>query len=195
MKAMAVLLVIFGLQVVAQDMKDCPMHKDHQPDVQKHGDKAMGFPHDQTTHHFRLYPDGGAIEVTANDSKDDANIEAIRSHLTHIAQSFGEGDFSLPMFIHCQVPPGVEVMKKERSEISYSFEEIAAGGRVRIKTKSEDTLKAVHEFLCFQIEDHRTGDSTDVTRPIDRSGLRHSGYFPTTLERATLTTHSDAQFV
>lgn len=28
-----------------------------------------GFPHDQTTHHFRLLPDGGAIEVTVNDAK------------------------------------------------------------------------------------------------------------------------------
>ena len=44
---------------------------------------------------------------------------------------FSEGDFSTPRFIHDQVPPGVSVMKEKRSEISYSFEEIAAGGRYR----------------------------------------------------------------
>jgi len=162
MRATAIFLLLCGLQAVAQEMKDCPMHKEHQANVEKQGDEAMGFPHDKTTHHFRLYRDGGAIEVTVNDSKDDANIKAIRSHLTHITRLFGDGDFSTPMFIHSQVPPGVEVMKNEREQISYSFEEMPAGGRVRIKTQSEETLKAVHDFLRFQIKDHQTGDSTDV---------------------------------
>jgi hypothetical protein len=34
----------------------------------------MGFSHDKTTHHFRLYPDGGAIEVTADDPNDNPDI-------------------------------------------------------------------------------------------------------------------------
>jgi len=74
----------------------------HQADVEKHGDEAMGFPHDSTTHHFRLFPDGGAIEVTLNDSNDTQNIQAIRSHLTHIATMFSNGDVSVPMFVHSQ---------------------------------------------------------------------------------------------
>jgi hypothetical protein len=163
MKPVAVLLLLFGLPAVAQDMKDCSMHKGHQAAVQKHGDEAMGFPHDKTTHHFRLLSDGGAIEVQANDSKDDADIKAIRSHLNHIAAMFSDGDFSIPMFIHDQVPPGVEIMRKERKQISYAFEEMPAGGRVRIKAKSEQTVKAVHDFLRFQIDDHHTGDSTGVS--------------------------------
>lgn len=68
-------------------MQPCPMQKEHmkseaqhQADVEKHGDEAMGFPHDSTTHHFCLLPDGGAIEVTVNDSKDTQNVRAIRSH-------------------------------------------------------------------------------------------------------------------
>lgn len=147
-RALAVVL-LWGLQTMSQDMQSCPMHKNHtnssqhQADVEGDGDEAMGFPHDKTTHHFRLYPDGGAIEVTANDGKDDANIKAIRSHLSHIATMFSDGDFSLPMFIHDQVPPGVEVMKKERSHISYIVKEMPAGGQVRIKTKTESSLKAV----------------------------------------------------
>jgi hypothetical protein len=43
------------------------------------------------------------------------------------------------------------------------FEGLPAGGRVRIKAKSDETLKAVHDFLRFQIEDHHTGDSTEVS--------------------------------
>src|SRR5579859_3679165 len=130
-------LLFTGLQLAAQDVQSCSMHKEHtqnssqhQADVEKHGDQAMGFPHDNTTHHFLLYPDGGAIEVTANDSNDSANKQAIRSHLAHIVTLFSNGDFSIPMFVHGQVPPGVPVMKEKRDQISYSFEEISAGARV-----------------------------------------------------------------
>jgi hypothetical protein len=135
----------------------------HQADVEKHGDQAMGFHHDKTTHHFRLYADGGAIEVTANDAKDDGTIQAIRSHLKHIAMMFRQGDFSTPMFIHDQVPPGVSAMKEKRAHISYTLEEVAAGGKLQIRTADRDSLKAIHEFLRFQISDHNTGDSTDIT--------------------------------
>ena len=169
MKTVVTFLVFCGLQLAAQDMQSCPMHKQHmkegsqhQADVEKQGDEAMGFPHDKTTHHFRLLPDGGSIELTANDSKDSQNIQAIRSHLTHIVMMFSNGDFSLPMFVHGRVPPGVPVMKEKRAEISYGLEELPAGGRVRIKTTNPDALKAIHDFLRFQIEDHHTGDTTDI---------------------------------
>jgi hypothetical protein len=39
------------------------------------GARVMGFDQNETTHHFLLYPDGGAI----------------RAHLPHIAVMFGEG--------------------------------------------------------------------------------------------------------
>jgi hypothetical protein len=119
----------------------------------------MGFPHDKTTHHFLLYSDGGAIEVTANDGKDSENIHAIRAHLTHIVAMFSGGDFTIPMFIHSHTPPGVATMKAKSTEIVYSFEELNAGGRVRIKTANPDALKAIHDFLRFQIDDHHTGDA------------------------------------
>ena len=35
-------------------------------------------------------------------------------------------------------------------------------GRIRIQTADPEALKAVHEFLRFQIEDHHTGDSQDI---------------------------------
>jgi hypothetical protein len=168
MKIALAFICVSLLPAAAQDPQACPMHKQHtasqhQADVEKHGDAAMGFPHDKTTHHFRLFSDGGAIEVTAEDPTDTNNIQAIRSHLSHIARMFSEGDFSIPMYIHDQDPPGVNVMKNERTKITYAFEELKTGGRVRIQTSFEAALKAVHEFLRFQIEDHQSGDSTDVT--------------------------------
>lgn len=169
MKTVIAFLVFGVLPLTAQDMQSCPMHKEHmkeaaqhQADVKKHGDQAMGFPHDKTTHHFRLHSDGGAIEVTANDNNDSQNLQAIRSHLTHIVTMFSDGEFSIPMFVHDQVPPGVPVMKEKRTEISYSFEELPAGGRVRIRTANREALNAIHEFLRFQIADHHTGDTTDI---------------------------------
>jgi hypothetical protein len=169
MKVLITILLFGALQLTAQEMQSCPMHKEHmkaasqhQADVEKHGDEAMGFPHDKTTHHFRLYSDGGAIEVTVNDSKDSENIQAIRSHLTHIVAMFSNGEFSIPMFVHDQVPPGVPVMKDKHAEISYKFEQLPAGARVRIKTTNPDVLKGIHAFLRFQIEDHHTGDTTEI---------------------------------
>jgi len=145
------------------------MHKEHmsgasqhQADVEKQGDEAMGFPHDKTSHHFRLYADGGAIELTVNDVKDSQDVQAIQSHLAHIVMMFSNGDFSIPMFIHDQTPPGVPVMKEKRAEISYSFEALPTGGKVRIKTSNLEAIKGIHDFLRFQIEDHHTGDPTNV---------------------------------
>lgn len=136
----------------------------HHESVNQHGDHVMGFSHEKTTHHFRLNADGGAIEVTANDPKDTESRDAIRMHLTHIAGMFAEGNFEAPMMIHGQVPPGVPVLQKLKSEVRYRFENIDRGGRVRISTRNADALEAVHEFLRFQIADHQTGDATAVGR-------------------------------
>lgn len=150
------------------DMEDCPMHKrlsamdSHHAMVQKHGDEAMGFSHDTTTHHFLMATDGGSIEVGANDPKDKASVEAIRSHLSHIAVMFGNGDFSTPMFVHDDTPPGVTTMKILKGAIHYKYEEIATGGRVRIESSDVVALAAIHDFLRFQISEHQTGDSTSI---------------------------------
>ena len=69
-----------------------------------------------------------------------------------------EGDFSLPMFIHDTVPPGVEVMKRLKDQIAFTAENTANGAHVRIVTKNPEALVAIHEFLLFQIKDHRTND-------------------------------------
>jgi len=146
-------------------MRDCPMHKQHMAggthhaDVEKHGDQAMGFPHDQTTHHFLLRSDGGAIEVTANDPADKANTAAIRTHLAQVAVAFGNGDFSQPTFIHDSLPPGVTTMKLLKARIRYHYEEISSGARVRLESDDPLALAAIHDFLRFQISEHQTGDS------------------------------------
>ena len=159
-------LFVTSLLATAQEASACPMHAQHAAQDAHHagvdarGDQAMGFSHDKTAHHFLLKDDGGAIEVTANDSADKQNVDAIRGHLKHIAVMFRSGDFSTPMFIHDRVPPGVPVMKAKK--IDYKYEEIAAGGRIVITSADQEAIAAVHDFLQFQIDDHRTGDEKSI---------------------------------
>lgn len=124
----------------------------------------MGFSHEKTTHHFRLYADGGAIEAEANDAQDAATHDEIRSHFGHIAKMFAAGNFSAPMLIHAQNPPGTAEMKRLRDAIQYKLETTEKGARIRITTKKPEALRAIHEFLRFQISDHQTGDTTQVTK-------------------------------
>lgn len=131
--------------------------------MMKRGDQAMGFSHEKTTHHFRLYKDGGAIEVSANDPKDTASRDEIRQHLAHISQMFAAGNFNVPMLIHAATPPGVPTMKELREQIHYVFQETDSGARVRINTANAQALEAVHAFLRFQITEHETGDTTEIT--------------------------------
>ncbi len=134
---------------------------DHHAAVNSRGEHAMGFSHEKTTHHFRLLKDGGAIEVSSNDPKDTDSRDEIRAHLKHIATSFSSGNFDMPMFIHDQVPPGVPVMKRLKSQIKYEVESIPGGARVRISSANPEAVKAVQDFLRFQITDHQTGDSLE----------------------------------
>src|SRR5207245_4169250 len=125
-------------------------------------DQAMGFSQEKTTHHFRLYTDGGAIEVAANDPKDAGSRNMIRMHLAHVAKSFAAGDFRTPMLVHDTTPAGTETMTALRAQIRYSYRETVSGGRVRIETANAKAIEAVHSFLRFQINEHKTGDSEKV---------------------------------
>ena len=145
------------------------MHQQHASDahhalVEKNGDQAMGFPHDKTTHHFRLTAEGGAIEVSASDPGDKADTTAIRSHLSHIATLFSKGDFSIPMFIHGGVAPGVTSMQLLKNKIRYKYEEAPSGGIVMISSADPVAVAAIHDFLRFQITDHQTKDSLSVEK-------------------------------
>jgi len=138
--------------------------RSHHDAVNKRGDQAMGFSHETTTHHFLLRKGGGVIDVSANDAKDTAGRDQIRMHLGHIAKAFAAGDFQLPMFIHDQNPPGVEVMKRNAAEIQYRYAKTSRGAQVRLVTRNQEALKAIHDFLRFQIQDHKTGDPLELTR-------------------------------
>ena len=133
-----------------------------QSSLDERGAHVMGFDQQKTTHHFYLYPDGGAIDVAANDPNDEADIKAARAHLPHIAKMFGEGDFSAPVLVHATNVPGTADLARLKDRLSYHYEETPRGGRVNIVTADADALAALHRFLRYQIADHKTGDAPDV---------------------------------
>ena len=128
--------------------------------MNERGEAGMGFSQSATTHHFLLKANGGIIQAEANDPADTANRDHIRMHLNHIVHAFATGDFNIPMFVHDTVPPGVPEMKRRQKKIRYSYEPTPNGGRVVIVTDDTAALAAIHDFLRFQIEQHRTGDPT-----------------------------------
>jgi len=134
-------------------------HDQHHAALDARGAKFMGFDQQATAHHFILTKDGGRIEVTARDAKDTASVKQVREHLQHIAMVFGKGDFALPGLVHdTKSVPGVDVMKRHSAALTFKFEDIDNGGHVRIAGVTPEAIAAVHEFLRFQITDHKTGD-------------------------------------
>ncbi len=157
------LLLLLSVCVFAQTEQKKP-GDEHFHGVQQRGEahQGMGFSQTETTHHFILTPDGGYIQVTANDPKDTASIEQIQDHFQHIAALFAQGDFNIPHFVHAQNPPGVKTMRKFKGQITYTNEKLENGAKLLISTKSHEAVGAIHDFLKFQITDHRTGDPLEV---------------------------------
>ena len=162
------MLTIITVQAYQQEKKPAPtqpmsgMTGMQDDKMNERGDHVMGFDHTKTTHHFLLRLDGGFVEVAANSPDDTDSRDQIRMHLGHIAKMFAAGNFKAPMLIHDQIPPGVPVMEELKSEIQYKFEETGNGARIRISTSNPKALEAIHEFLRFQIKEHKTGDSLAV---------------------------------
>jgi hypothetical protein len=136
------------------------MQKD--AESKKRGAVAMGFDQDKTTHHFKLYETGGAIEVVANDPADEASLGQVRAHLKEIAGEFAVGDFGKPFATHAEMPPGVRTMQERKNALTFRYEDTRAGGRVRITASDADATSAVHEFLRYQIRQHATGDPLTI---------------------------------
>ena len=73
-----------------------------------------------------------------------------------IAEAFGRGDFALPGFVHDRDVPGTVVMAARRSRITYTADTLSGGGQVRLQTSDPSAIAAIHEFLAFQRQDHRS---------------------------------------
>jgi hypothetical protein len=156
------LLLVVSAAAFAQYQRIAGQESPIHANLSQNGDHVMGFSHEKTTHHFVLTADGGLIEVRADNVKDAATLDQIRSHFQHIARMFAEGDFNAPMLVHGQNVPGTEAMSRMKSDLHWKLEDIPRGARIVITADNTEAADAVHEFLRFQISDHHTGDCTAV---------------------------------
>jgi hypothetical protein len=143
-----------------------PLVAQHQdPATRQHQGMIMGFDQEATAHHFYLYEDGGAIDVSVRDKADATNLAAIRRHLEMLPAHFKAGDFSTPQAVHAGTTvAGADDLARLKDKLDYRYEQTDGGGRVEIVSADAEAVAAVHAFLRFQIADHATGDSTAVTK-------------------------------
>jgi hypothetical protein len=127
--------------------------------VQARGHTAMGVDQYTSAHTFQSLPDGGRISLQ-RDSEDSTGAAQIRRHMETIALAFSQGNFDLPGFVHDREVPGTAVMTLRRSQITYTAESLPRGGGLRIRSGDSTALAAIHEFLAFQRQDHRSGAGT-----------------------------------
>jgi enoyl-[acyl-carrier-protein] reductase (NADH) len=60
-------------------------------------------------------------------------------------------------------PPTISTLPSARSVAVCCSRAVAdTGAKVMIETNNPKALKAVHDFLRFQIAEHQTGDPTEV---------------------------------
>jgi hypothetical protein len=157
-KLQLVLIVAIALVIVKAKAQHQHDMAQHDAPLSQRGAQVMGFSQEKTTHHFELNQDGGVIEARANDLKDAATLGEIRGHFGHIAKMFAAGDFNAPMLVHAQNVPGTAAMSRLKDDIHWQLSEIPRGARITIVADNQEAVDAVHDFLRFQIEDHKTGD-------------------------------------
>lgn len=144
--------------VCAQEQQGQEQHAD----MQTHGEHVMGFSQEKTTHHFELNQNGGVIEVRTNDINDTQTRDQIRSHFRHIAAMFAAGNFSAPILVHGRDVPGATVMSQLQGQLHWQLQETPRGAKIVVTADTKAALDAVHNFLRFQIADHKTGDCTAI---------------------------------
>jgi hypothetical protein len=123
--------------------------------VQARGHTAMGVDQYTSSHRFESLPDGGRISLQ-RDPGDSAGVAQIRSHMRRIAAAFARGDYTLPGFVHNRDVPGTAVMAARRSRITYAADTLPGGGQLRLQTSDPSAVAAIHDFLAFQRQDHRS---------------------------------------
>jgi hypothetical protein len=149
--------IVVGAALAATLVAACKRSDDSARDfnaMQSRGAHVMGVDQYTSAHVFEDLPDGGRVVLERDDLADTAAVATIRVHMREIAASFRAGDFTKPFQVHAQTVPGTAVMRDRRAKISYVPTDRARGGEVRITSRDSAAVRAIHEFLAFQREQH-----------------------------------------
>lgn len=94
--------------------------------------------------HFALNTQGGVIGIEASNLDDPVAADEIREQLAQLART------------------GVTELQRFRADIDYVYMPTAGGGELRIESRNDEALNAIHEYLRLQIRELQTGDSEDI---------------------------------
>ena len=152
-------LLILPSRLVAQS-HDAHVHSAVHGDsafhaMQARGQDVMGVDQYTSVHRFDAAADGGRIELQ-RDRDDSAGVATIRAHMRSIAQSFSAGDFTAPAAVHLETVPGVATMRTRRAAIHYDVTDLPRGAALRIRSTDPKAVDAIHRFLAYQRQAHRT---------------------------------------
>jgi hypothetical protein len=128
--------------------------------VHRRGAVVMGVNQYTSRHVFEPLADGGRIELQRS-VDDSAGVAQIRRHMQVIARQFAAGDFRLPGIVHDREVPGTRIMADRRAVISYVAEPLPRGGAVRVRSSDPVAVRAIHDFLAFQRQDHHASARHD----------------------------------
>ncbi len=132
----------------------CNRSNDDFAAMQSRGAHVMGVDQYTSAHVFEDLPDGGQVVLERDDATDTAAIAKIRGHMRDIEAAFRAGDFTKPFEVHAQTVPGTAIMAARRGAIQYEAIDRPRGGEVRMRTSDATVVRAIHEFLAFQREQH-----------------------------------------
>jgi hypothetical protein len=121
--------------------------------------KILGTDAGKVVQHYYLVKNGGVIEFTAKDPNDSASVNAIRKYLDVQKDLFEKGKNDTDTDVHGKVPDGLLVMKKLRGEITFYTVNSEGGAVLRMFSVNNQARQAIHDFMKFQIAEHKTGDS------------------------------------
>lgn len=128
--------------------------------VQRRGAAVMGVNQYTSRHVFEPLADGGRIELQRS-VDDSAGVARIRRHMQLIARQFAAGDFRLPGIVHDREVPGTRIMADRHDAITYTVESLPRGSAVRVRSSDTLAVRAIHDFLAFQRQDHHASARHD----------------------------------
>lgn len=151
------ILMLFAGAAWAQSRSASGPAHDHaatrHAEVAARGAHVMPFDLDRSTHLFERRPDGGIQTVVSMDGASD-QVDLIRMHLRHEAESFGRGDFASPAAVHGAEMPGLRELGGSAGRLSVVYEEAPGGARIRYMSRDPVVVTALHRWFAAQLSDH-----------------------------------------
>ena len=119
----------------------------------------------RVVHHFYLYPDGGMMTLAVTDPSDTETRKAVRAFVQRVSQLMAVGDLAKLRKQFGEGVPGLDRIAEARGRkatITVRSSTPDEGSTIIFSTTDRGALQGLHEFLRFQIEDLKTGDSPEV---------------------------------